>query len=209
MGQGCRHLKAWLGPETLFLNSLISLSAGGLSSSSWVPHDTGVASPEKGISEQARSISTSYDQVSEVTWWHFHFTLFFRSESLFHPYSRGSEGSIIEYCGHILKPPHYKKYSASALHKIQFISVAQSDSLWPHGLQHARPPCPTPTPRVYSNSCPLSRWCNPTISSSVVPFFSHLQSFLASGSFPVSRFFILGGQSIGVSALASVLPMSF
>ena len=82
------------------------------------------------------------------------------------------------------------------------------DSLRPHGLQHARPPCPSPTCGVYSNSCPLSRWCHPTISSSVVPFTSFLQSFLASGSFPVSQFFTSGGQSIGVSASASVLPMN-
>ena len=83
-----------------------------------------------------------------------------------------------------------------------------SDSLQPHGLQHARPPCPSPTPGVYSNSCPLSWWCHPTISSSVLPFSSCLQSFPASGSFPVSQFFASGGQSIGVSASASVLPMS-
>ena len=83
-----------------------------------------------------------------------------------------------------------------------------SDSLWPHGLQHTRPPCPSPTPRVYSNSCPLSRWCHPTISSSVVPFSSHFQSFPASGSFPMSQFFESGGQSIGVSASTSVLPMN-
>ena len=70
----------------------------------------------------------------------------------------------------------------------------------------ARPPCPSPTPRVHSNSCPLSRWCHPTISSSVVPFSSCLQSFPASGSFPMSQFFASGGQSIGVSASASVLP---
>ena len=81
-----------------------------------------------------------------------------------------------------------------------------SDSSWPHGLQPARPPCLSPTPRVYSNSCPTSRWCHPTISSSVIPFSSHLQSFPASGSFPMSQFFISSGQSIGVSA--SVLPMN-
>ena len=83
-----------------------------------------------------------------------------------------------------------------------------SDSLRPRGLQHARPPCPSPTPRVYSNSCPLSRWCHPTISSSVVPFSSCLQSCWASGSFPMSQFFTSGGQNIGVSATASVLPMN-
>ena len=82
-----------------------------------------------------------------------------------------------------------------------------SDSLWPHGLQHTMPPCPSPTPRVYSNSCPLSRWCHPTISSSVVPF-SCPQSFPASGSFPLSQLFTSGGQSIGVSASASVLLMN-
>ena len=83
-----------------------------------------------------------------------------------------------------------------------------SDSLQPHGLQHTRLPCPSPTPRVYSNSCSLSWWCHPTISSSVIPFSSCLQSFLASGSFQRSQFFALGGQSIGVSASASVLPMN-
>ena len=75
------------------------------------------------------------------------------------------------------------------------------------GLHHSRPPCPSPTPRVYSNSCPSSQWCHPTISSSVVPFSSHLQSFPASGSFQMSQFFTSGGQSIGVSASASALPM--
>ena len=85
-----------------------------------------------------------------------------------------------------------------------------SDSLRPHGLQHARPLCPSPTPGVYSNSCPLSWWCHPTISSSVIPFSSCLQSFPASGSFPMSQFFASGGQSIGASASASasVLPMN-
>ena len=82
------------------------------------------------------------------------------------------------------------------------------DSLRPHGPQHARLPCPSPIPRVHPNSCPLSRWCHPTISSSVVPFSSCLQSFPASGSFPVSQFFASGGQSVGVSASASVLPMN-
>ena len=79
-----------------------------------------------------------------------------------------------------------------------------SDSLQTHGLQHSRPPCPSPTPRVYSNSCPLSQWCHPTISSSVVPFSFPPQSFPATGSFPRSQFFASGGQSIGLSASASV-----
>ena len=83
-----------------------------------------------------------------------------------------------------------------------------SDSLQPHGLQHARPPCPSPTPGACLNSCPLSQWCHPTISSSVLPFSSHLQSFPASGSFPRGQFFASGGQSIGVSASASVFPMN-
>ena len=83
-----------------------------------------------------------------------------------------------------------------------------SNSLRPHGLQHARPPCPSPTPGVYTYSCPLSQWCQLTISSSVVPFSSHLQSFSASGSFQMSQFFASGGQSIGASASASVLPMN-
>ena len=83
-----------------------------------------------------------------------------------------------------------------------------SDSLQPHGLQYARLPCPSPTPGVYSNSCPLSRWFHPTSSSSVVPFSSHLQSFPTSQSFQMSQFFTSGGQSIGVSASASLLPMN-
>ena len=89
---------------------------------------------------------------------------------------------------------------------VQFSHSAMSDSLWPHGLQHARPPCPSPTPRVYSNSSPWSLWRHPNISSSVVPFSSCPQSFPASGSFPVSQLFAWGGQNIGISA--SVLPMN-
>ena len=81
-------------------------------------------------------------------------------------------------------------------------------TLWPHGLQHPRLPCPSPTPEACSNSSPLSQWCHPTISSSVVPFSSCLQSSPASGSFPISQFFTSGGQSIGASASASVLPMN-
>ena len=89
---------------------------------------------------------------------------------------------------------------------VQFICSVVSDSLRPHGVQHTRLPCPSPTPGAYSNSCPSCRWCCPTISSSVVPFSSRLQSFPALGSFPMSQSFRSGGQSIGVSALASVLP---
>ena len=91
---------------------------------------------------------------------------------------------------------------------VQFSRSVMSDSLRPHGLQHARLLCPSPTPRAYSNSCPARRWCHPIISSFVVPFSSCLQSFPASGSFPMSRFFASGGQSVGVSASASVLPMN-
>ena len=98
-------------------------------------------------------------------------------------------------------------YSAN-MSSVQFSCSVVSDSLQPHGLQHTRPPCPSPTPRAYSNSCPLSQWCHPTISSSVIPFSSHPQSFPASGSFQITQFFASGGQSFGASALASVLPMN-
>ena len=91
---------------------------------------------------------------------------------------------------------------------VQFSHSVMSDSLQPQGLQHARLPCPSPTPRACSNSCPLSWWCHPTISSSVILFSSCLPSFPASGSFPNSQFFESGGQSIGASASASVLPMN-
>ena len=92
----------------------------------------------------------------------------------------------------------------------QFSSVAQlcPSLLRPHGLQHARPPCPSSTPRVYPNPCPLSRWCHPTISSSFVPFSSCPQSFPASGSFQMSQLFASGDQSIGISASTSILPMN-
>ena len=91
---------------------------------------------------------------------------------------------------------------------VHFSLLVVFDSLRPHELQHARPPCPSPSPGVHSDSRPSSRWCHPTISSSVVPFSSCPQSFPASGSFPMSQLFTWGGQSIGVSALASVLPMN-
>ena len=91
---------------------------------------------------------------------------------------------------------------------VQFSRCHDWNSLKPRGLQHARLPCPSPTPGAYSNSCPSSLWCHPTISSSVIPFSSCLQSFPASGSFQMSRFFASGGQSIGVSASGSVLPMN-
>ena len=91
---------------------------------------------------------------------------------------------------------------------VQFSRSVMSDSLQSHELLHARPPCPSPTPEVYSDSCPLSQWCHPTISSSVVPFSSHFQSFPASGFSQMSQLFASGGQSIGVSASTSVFPMN-
>ena len=94
------------------------------------------------------------------------------------------------------------------MHLLPFSCSVMSDALRPHGLQHARFPCPSLSPRVCSDSRPLSRWCHPTISSSLAPFFSCLQSFPALGSFPMSQFFASGGQSIGASASASVLPMN-
>ena len=92
--------------------------------------------------------------------------------------------------------------------QVQFSCSVVSDSLQPHGLQHARLTCPSPTPEACSNSCPLSQWCHPTVSSSVIPFFSCPQSFPASGSFQMSQLFASRGQSIGVSASTWVLPMN-
>ena len=102
------------------------------------------------------------------------------------------------------KPTQYCKASQS----VQFSHSVVSDSLQPHGLQHTRTPCPSPTHGFYSNSCPLSPWCHPAISTSVIPFSSCLQSFPASGSFQMSQLFTSGGQRIGVLASASVLPMN-
>ena len=95
-----------------------------------------------------------------------------------------------------------------AISSVQFSCSVVSDSLQPHELQHARPPCPSPTPRVHSKSCPSSRWCHPDISSFVIHFSSCPQSLPASESFPMSQLFAWGGQSTGGSALASVLPMN-
>ena len=100
------------------------------------------------------------------------------------------------------------KQESIRLISVQFSRSVVSNSLRPHESQHTKPPCPSPTPRVYSNSCPSSRWCHQASSSSVVPFSSCPQSLTASGSFPVSQLFTSGGQSIGVSASASVLPMT-
>ena len=99
-------------------------------------------------------------------------------------------------------------YAMEHFSSVQFSRSVVSKSLWPHGLQHTRPPCSSSTPRIYSDSCPLSWWCHPTISFFVVPFSSHLQSFPTSGSFQMSQSFASGGQSIEVSASTSVLPMN-
>ena len=99
-------------------------------------------------------------------------------------------------------------FTISKVSSVQFSCSVVSDSLRPHELQYTRPPCLSPTPGVHPNPCPLSRWCHPTISSSVVPFFSCPQSFPASGSFQMSQFFASGGQSIGVWASTSVLPVN-
>ena len=102
------------------------------------------------------------------------------------------------------------KHSQTKIHfsLVQFSHSVMSDSLWPHGLLHVRPPCPSPTPGVYSNPCSLSRWYHPAISSSVFPFSSCPQSLPASGSVPMSQLFAWGGQSAWVSASTSVLPMN-
>ena len=99
-------------------------------------------------------------------------------------------------------------FFSSLWNQTHFSHSVLSNSLWPHGLKHIRRPCPSPTPRACTNSCPSSPWCHPTISSSVVPFSSCLQSFRASGCFPMIQFFTSGSQSIAVSASASVLPMN-
>ena len=108
----------------------------------------------------------------------------------------------------IIQSHHMIRLRTLPYYVSQFSRSGVSDSLRLHGLQHTRPPCPLPSPRACSNSCPSSRWCHPTISSSVVPFSSCPQSFPASGSFQMSQFFTSGGQSVGASASASVLAMN-
>ena len=108
----------------------------------------------------------------------------------------------------LLLPQSLPYYLQAVSSSVRSSHSVVSNSLWPHGLQHARPHCPSPSPGVYPNSCSLSWWCHPTVSSSVIPFSSHLQTFPASGSFLRSQFFASGGQSIRVSASASVLPMN-
>ena len=118
-----------------------------------------------------------------------------------------SESSFSTAKGKGIREAKRRKYINSS---VQISRSVMYDSLQPHGLQHARPPCPSPTPRACSNSCPSGQWYHPTISSSVVPFSPCLQSFPASGSgsFPMSKFFTSGGQSIGVIASTSVLPVN-
>ena len=124
-------------------------------------------------------------------------------------------GSTRSYRTNIHKryPFHYRELECKSRKSrdnlsVQFSGSVMSDSLQPHESQHTRPPCPSPTPRVYSNLCPLSQWCHPAISASVGPFSSRPQSLPASGSFPMTQLFAWGGQSIGVSASPSVLPMN-
>ena len=117
---------------------------------------------------------------------------------------KASQGRSLGHWFEILYIYIYIRFISS----VQFSHSVVSDPLKPHGLQHTRPPCPWPTPRGYSNSCTSRWWCHPTISSSVIPFSSHFQCFPASGSFQMSQLFTSGGQSIEVSALASVLPMN-
>ena len=114
--------------------------------------------------------------------------------------------------GDLQKNDHFTLWIVRSLlqnsSSVQFSCSVMSDSLWPHEPQHARPPCPSTTPGVHPNPCPLSQWCHPTISSSVIPFSSCPQSFPASGSFQMSQLFASGGQSIGVSASTWVLPVN-
>ena len=138
---------------------------------------------------QVRANNFFHNKVRGV--WH----VFHRIEGRRIVRKRSCPAIIISYC----------QYSSS----VQFSSLTQSClTLPPHWPQQSRPPCPSPNPGVYPNSCPLSQWCHPTISSSVIPFSSCLQSFPASGSFPMSQLFTSSRQNIGVSASASVLPMN-
>ena len=109
---------------------------------------------------------------------------------------------------HMSNQPYIPGINSTRFSSVQFSRSVVSDSFWSHESQHARPPYPSPTPGVYSNSCPSSQWCHPAISSSVIPFSSCPQSLPASGSFPMSQLITWGGQSIGVSASASILPMN-
>ena len=121
-------------------------------------------------------------------------------------YKMGAIDVVCVYLGNIRK--QRSVWTGGPWYPVQFGCSVMSNSLQPHEPQHARPPCPSPIPRVYTNSCPLSQWCHPTNSSSVVPFSSSLKSFPTSGSFQMSQLFASGGQNTGVSVLTSVLPMN-
>ena len=152
--------------------------------------------------------------MNRENWYHF-FSLSFLSEGSLvwskhcelMPYLRLT-GSVLQLVHIFLFTFLGTWLSVGQFSSVQFSRSVVSNSLWPHELQHSRPPCPSPTRGVYSDSCPLSQWCHPTILSPVIPFSSRLQSFPASGSFPMSQFFASRGQSIGVSASTSVLPMN-
>ena len=155
-------------------------------------------------SDMNKDCQEKYQQPQICRW--YHFGRKWRGTKV--PLDEGERGAWKSW----LKTYHSKntdhhKWSYHFINSVQFNSVL-FDPLIPHGLQHTRPPYPSPTPGVYSNSCPLSLWCHPTISSSVIPFSSCLQSCPASGSSQVSQLFESGGQSIGVSASASVLSLN-
>ena len=156
------------------------------------------------------SVESSFGRLQILGWWLFTF-----SPGTYHSNSPGCHCCL--WCLQLRLIPQegfgesYRHMSPNRLPRCQFSSVqfscsVVSNSLWPHGLQHSRPPCPSPTPRACSNSCPSSWWCHPTISFSA--FSSRLHSFQASGSFPISQFSTSGGQSIGASPSGSVLPMN-
>ena len=152
-------------------------------------------SPENSMYHIVHGIAKSQTQLTD-----FHF----------HP-----SWNLSQYCLHIFTSNHSNELPShpwfALTVKFSLVQLSRSvvsDSLRPHELQHSRPPCPSPTPIVYPNSCPLSRWCHPAISSSLISFSSHLQSFPASGSFQMSQLFTSDRQSIGVSASTLVLPMN-
>ena len=149
---------------------------------------------------------------NRLSWLHHHLYIFY---FLIYFKGRGENVSLLYLCNQELLGNYFWYdficiviYAFHLLLSVQFNHSVMSDSLGPHEPQHSRLPCPSPTPRVHPNPCPLSWWCHPTISSSVVPFSSCPQSLPASGSFPMSQFFTTGGQSIGVSASTSILPMN-
>ena len=150
-----------------------------------VDHSFIPATKEKWYRYSGKQLKISYKTIYSIIIWH-------RNDNLGHLCQRN------ENIGSLTNP--------GELSSVQFSCSVVSDSLWPYELQHVRPPWPSPTTGVYSNSRPLSRWCHPAISSSVIPFSSCLQSFATSGSFPMSQLFAWGGQSTGVSTLASFLP---